>query len=130
MSVFQKRNKDGIDLGLLRVGLLRHARACATHAAPTIEAFTNDALNRLTLAQLTKVQGVVQDTPIPTATLACVTVGARHPSRRLPLLREAPVGAHEAAANDFTSARNPYLPRIQGLHQFSVALRQRLESIP
>ncbi|HET8941110.1 MAG TPA: RHS repeat-associated core domain-containing protein, partial [Rudaea sp.] len=50
-------------------------RERATHAAPTIEAFTNDALNRLTLAQLTQVQGVTQGTPITTASLSYDLLG-------------------------------------------------------
>lgn len=42
-------------------------RERATSTAPTIEVFTNDALNRLKLAQLTYVQGVHETTPITTA---------------------------------------------------------------
>lgn len=48
-------------------------RERATSTAPTIEVFTNDAINRLTLSQLTKVQGVNQS--ITTASLAYDLIG-------------------------------------------------------
>jgi RHS repeat-associated protein len=50
-------------------------RTRATSTQPTIEQFTNDATNRLTLAQLTKVQGVAQATPITTAALSYDLLG-------------------------------------------------------
>lgn len=50
-------------------------RERATSTAPTIEVFTNDAVNRLTLAQLTYVQGVHQTTAITTASLAYDLIG-------------------------------------------------------
>lgn len=51
----------------------RRARAASTQ--PTIEVFTNDALNRLTSAKLTVVQGVNQGTPIATASLGYDLLG-------------------------------------------------------
>ncbi|MHB8447329.1 MAG: FG-GAP-like repeat-containing protein [Rudaea sp.] len=50
-------------------------RERATRTAPTIEKFTNDALNRLKLAQLTEVQGVVQGSAITTASLVYDLLG-------------------------------------------------------
>lgn len=50
-------------------------RERAVSTAPTIEKFTNDALNRLKLAQLTEVQGVVQGTAITTASLVYDLLG-------------------------------------------------------
>ena len=44
-------------------------RERAVRTAPTIEVFTNDALNRLKLAQLTEIQGVVQGTPQTTQSM-------------------------------------------------------------
>jgi len=43
--------------------------------SPTIESFTNDALNRLTAANLTVVNGVTQSAPIATATLSYDALG-------------------------------------------------------
>lgn len=50
-------------------------RERAVRTAPTIEVFTNDALNRLKLAQLTEIQGVVQGTPQTTQSLVYDQLG-------------------------------------------------------
>jgi RHS repeat-associated protein len=50
-------------------------RTRATSTAPTIEVFTNDALNRLILGQLTKIQGVAQGTPQTTTSMAYDQLG-------------------------------------------------------
>ena len=43
--------------------------------SPTIESFTNDALNRLTAANLTTINGVTQSAPLATATLSYDVLG-------------------------------------------------------
>jgi RHS repeat-associated protein len=51
------------------------SRARASSTAPTLETFVNDAVNRLTTAQLTSVQGIAQVPPITTAALTYDLVG-------------------------------------------------------
>ncbi|MHB8743911.1 MAG: FG-GAP-like repeat-containing protein [Sulfuricaulis sp.] len=52
-----------------------YQRTRAAHTAPTIEKFTNDALNRLTLGQLTEIQGVVQGTAQTTTSMTYDMLG-------------------------------------------------------
>lgn len=51
------------------------SRSRATLSAPTTETFTHDALDRLTLAKLTKINGVTQSPAVPTNTLSYDLLG-------------------------------------------------------